>query len=312
MNRSRPARADITIPRMARSGRGKGRPQLAPILVLLVLAAVVAAAIYLYRREGVGAPKPPAVAAPGTIRLATWNLKQFTDDSRTDLRMVSQIIRDANFDLVAIQEVKKTGARVDELLNVLGSPWRATHFSPMTGNERFVFIYKGDRLVEIDPPRLIPVSQPGMFERVPYQAYFRAGAFDFTVVSVHLFYSRTDQRRREAQALAQFAADFLRTSPEKDLIILGDFNEQKSNPNIGLFNSAGLDALIRQPTNLGSKEIFDNLLISLKFTGEWTRTSGVVPFDEMLFGNNDVEARARVSDHRPAYADFSTAGPDDD
>ena len=85
-----------------------------------------------------------------TVRLATWNLRQFSDRENIDLRAIANVITSSHFDLVAIQEVKQEGEEVDRLVNVLGTPWRAAHLSPMTGNhERFAFIYNADHVQEI-------------------------------------------------------------------------------------------------------------------------------------------------------------------
>src|SRR3954451_23784050 len=50
-----------------------------------------------------------------TVRLATWNLRQFSDRPNIDLRAIASIIRSSHFDLVAIQEVKQDGEEVDRL-----------------------------------------------------------------------------------------------------------------------------------------------------------------------------------------------------
>jgi hypothetical protein len=70
--------------------------------------------------------------------------------------------------------------------------------------------------------------------------------------------------------------------------------------------------LNRDATNLSSSEIYDNLLIDPHFTKEWTGAAGTWRFDEMDYANDDKLAAEFVSDHRPAWAEFSTAGPDDD
>jgi hypothetical protein len=67
------------------------------------------------------------------------------------------------------------------------------------------------------------------------------------------------------------------------------------------------------PTNLGSTESYDTLLIDPAATREWNGAAGAVNFDEIIPRyRDDAEARRRVSDHRPAYADFVTNQPDDD
>jgi endonuclease/exonuclease/phosphatase (EEP) superfamily protein YafD len=250
------------------------------------------------------------------VRVATWNLRHFSERPNVDLEAIAEIIRASSFDVVAIQEVKKDGRQVDALLNVLGSPWRATSLSATTGNhERFVFLYHGDHVQEVREAggaRFVSSAQAGVFARTPFQATFRAGAFDFTLVTVHLTYEDRDRRRRETEALAEVARDVAAASAEKDVIVLGDFNAESPRDLLPL-ESAGLKVLSRVTTNLGSTEAYDTLLIHPADTREWNGKAGAVNFDDILPRyQDDAEARRRISDHRPAYADFVTSLPDDD
>jgi endonuclease/exonuclease/phosphatase family metal-dependent hydrolase len=208
--------------------------------------------------------------------------------------------------------VKKHGEEVDRLVNELGVPWRASHFSDMTGNsERFVFVYDGDHVQEVIPPHFINSPDVAVFDRTPYQATFKAGNFDFTLISVHLSYADSDRRRREAEALAHYVSNVSSWPGDKDVIVLGDFNEQ-GRGNLHFFSDMGWESLNHDPSNLSSTETYDTFVIDPKFTREWNGTAASVHFDETLFGNDDARALEEVSDHRPAYADFVTNLPDDD
>jgi hypothetical protein len=272
------------------------------VIGILILAGAWVWDTYLRPRHPVGP----------TVRIATWNLRHFADRESTDLRAIADIITGSSFDIVAIQEVKQQGEQVDRLLNVLGTPWRSTRLSPMAGNfERFTFIYNGDHVQEMSPPQFIATSETTVFDRTPYQASFRAGQFDFTLVSVHLSYSDTERRRREAETLARYANDLAKTSTEKDVIVLGDFNEQ-GRGNLHFFETNKWEILNIESSNLSSTEAYDTLLINPKHTFEWSGKAGVIKFDETHFRNRDKRAATEISDHRPAYADFVTNLPDDD
>lgn len=112
--------------------------------------------------------------------------------------------------------------------------------------------------------------------------------------------------------LARFAHDLAEKSSERDVIVLGDFNETRGHENLNYFTAEGWQSLNHDPTNLAGNEVYDTLMIDATFTREWNGTAGSIHFDEMRFGNNDKESLQRVSDHRPAYADFVTNLPDDD
>lgn len=248
-----------------------------------------------------------------TVRLATWNLRQFSAERPgIDLRTIADIIRSSSFDLVAIQEVKRDGEMVDRLLNALGPPWRSTALSPMTGNsERFAFIFNADHVESLDSPAFLDIPDVTVFDRRPFVGRFRSGTFDFTVLSVHLSYADRDRRQREARLLASCASSFASTHDEKDLVILGDFNEQGQG-NLHFIEAAGFVSLNHDSTNLGSSAVYDTLLIDPRQTREWSGQAGVVHFDEAIFANDDRRAVQAVSDHRPVWADFATTLPDDD
>jgi len=253
----------------------------------------------------------------GTIRIATWNLRKFSQREKPgqhppDLVEIAKIIKGGGFDLLAIQEVQQEGQEVQKLRLQLNEPWRHVISDRTGNNERFAFIYREDRVELLDSPRLMSGPEATTFDRVPFIATFKAGQFDFVLVTVHLSYTDTSRRRREAEALARFAKDMAAHASEKDVIVLGDFNEQHRIGNLHYFDEQGWTRLITEPTNLGSSEIYDNLLIDRQFTREWTGRGGVIRFDESDFGNDDKSAMESVSDHRPAWAEFSTVGPDDD
>lgn len=297
-----------------RRAKQTAMPREARALLVLVLAAVAVTGWYLkHHRQSPPTPTPAPTVAADSVRIATWNLKHFALRPGLQLATVASIINDGGFDIVAIQEVKKEGEAVDRLLNTLGPPWRGTSFSPMTGNyERFVFIYRGDRVVETMKPRFVQDQEAGVFDRTPYLAGFRCGNFDFLLLSVHLSYTDVARRQAEARALARIATRLVASSTEKDLIVVGDFNEEKRRNFLSDFDAMRWSRLIGQGTNLSGRETYDNILIDPTLTREYSRNSGVVKFDETRFDNDDKAAAEQVSDHRPAWADFATDQPDDD
>jgi endonuclease/exonuclease/phosphatase family metal-dependent hydrolase len=284
-------------------------------IVLAVVAIVLLAVAGWWLWENKLRPRYPV--GP-TVRIATWNLRQFSESRKgMDVSAIADVIRSNQFDLVAIQEVKKDGEAVDRLLNILGSPWRAASLSDVTGNhERFAFIYNSDHVSEIGTPRFIATADAVIFDRVPYQQSFRAGNFDFMLITVHLYYGEgregRERRRREVETLARFVKKYASFAQEHDVIVLGDLNETRGQENLRYFTSEGWESLNVEPTNLGSKEVYDNLLIDPKYTREWNGRAGAIRFDETRFANDDREAIQRISDHRPVYADFVTSLPDDD
>lgn len=281
--------------------------------IFLAIVAVSCGGWLLYKRH----LELPVETRP-TVRIATWNLRQFSQTRKgVDFLAIADIVRANRFDVLAIQEVKGEGEAITLLVAALGLPWRAVELSDVTGNrQRFAFIYNAERVEAVGTPRFISTADAVIFDRIPYQQSFRAGNFDFTLVTCHLYYGEgragVDRRRKEAEALLRFVERSANFAVEHDWIILGDLNETRGKENLPAFVEAGWKVLNTEPTNLGGKEVYDNLLIDPKFTPEWSGRAGAVRFDDFKFRGNDKAARESVSDHRPAYADFVTNLPDDD
>jgi endonuclease/exonuclease/phosphatase family metal-dependent hydrolase len=200
---------------------------------------------------------------------------------------------------------------VERLRRQLNDPWQHAVSERTGNNERYGIIYRADVLELLEEPTLLAGPDAAVFDRVPCRARFKAGAFDFIALTVHLSYTDAPRRKREADALARIARD-LAAGPEKDILVLGDFNEQRAKPNLAVFNSVGFRTLNTAPTNLGSNEVYDNILLNPNLTREWLGVVDVVRFDETYFSNDDKSATNAVSDHRPVWAEFATAGVDDD
>jgi len=280
-------------------------------LTILCLAVLVAGCT--------GAPQPEitstaAGASPTTISVATFNVEQFTDDTGKDFAALATICE--RYDIIAIQEVKKTGAAVDRLCRILGSTW-AYELGDVTGNaERFAYLYRKDRIEYRGRKGWIAVDgQNPQISRVPFYAYFKSGDFDFILVTVHLFYSDDRRRADEIDQLIAWYRYFIAKSPEKDVIFLGDFNEKRKHPLFAKFSASGVLKVVTAgipATNLSDTEDFDHVVINEGYTREFGGRVETFMFDEILFGNDDTKAQKAVSNHRPVIATFRTDLPDDD
>ena len=157
------------------------------------------------------------------------------------------------------------------------------------------------------------------FAREPYVASFRAGNFDFTLITVHFPFD-TQERRREAQALDDvFEAVQAANPAENDVLLMGDFNLSSRNTAWDeLKQVTGLTWTLNLPTRTsigpsGMANLYDNMWFQSQFLTEYTGQSGTNEFMHDLF-EDDIYASARtyVSDHVPIYAVFRTNRDDDD
>jgi len=173
-----------------------------------------------------------------SLRLATWNLMHFGDGGGYDrtpesMLYIAEIID--HFDLVAVQEVNRDLAKLQELIDDhLGGEWDYLVTDTTGGsasdkgpgnNERLAFLYRKAKVAfcketgEIVLPEGQQIAAPGeagataqvQFARTPFSVAFRAGWLQFKLCTVHIFYGTGNaglaQRRAEIERIAQFLAE---------------------------------------------------------------------------------------------------------
>ena len=250
-----------------------------------------------------------------SLNLATWNIRELSDGSRDgeELSQVARIIQ--LYDFVAIQELNDT-----EVLERLQT--RLPHYSYVTServgrspqsSERYAFLYRSDRVTVVAPPQVYP-DQNDWFIREPFVGHFRAGEFDFTVVTVHIFYGDGPSERRPEIArlddVIRWADEI--NGDEADVLLVGDFNMDVADSAWEMAPWVGLVAPVT-PTTISDRSSYDNIWYNPAVTTELLiETYHVFRFDEEIYANDDRLAGCAVSDHRPVSVRFSTAGPDDD
>ena len=252
------------------------------------------------------------------LLLATWNIQQFSEKkSWRALKYMADIIE--RFDLVAIQEIKSDLRGLAKLQSILPGRYRLL-VSDVTGNtERFAFIYdtrtiESTGLAADVGLNIDTVTHEGFqIHRMPYCASFRAGRFDFTCVSVHIFESKTDFREREIDVLAAHLKKLSEKQQSKvvdrDFFVVGDFNIKKEGDR---FFDALVDHGFQMPERMNS------LTTNFKRTGTYDkiawvdrpdfRFSGqmnVVPYYKVVYQDKDpIGGKKEISDHLPLWAEF--------
>ena len=265
----------------------------------------------------------PGRAAADEITIATFNVRDLSVDTRTGAQLGEIAERLSPFDLVAVQEVADTLAlaglqrRLQE--QGLGFSWLARPTDPDVA-PHLAFLWRHGKVSLIDSGGVV-VDEQDRIGHDPHYARFRAGAFDFILVNVHLPEEGPwRERSRNAGSLrnvTRFAEP--RVFVEYDFILAGTFGLRPLDlawspllehyaPLLAEFKfSAAAPATV-----VDDEAAYDNLLFLkeqlTEFTGRW----GIDRFDETLFAGDDVAAMEAISDHRPLWAVFSIDGPDDD
>ena len=255
-----------------------------------------------------------------TLRLASWNIRIFSDGSRDDdeLDYIAKVL--IEYDFIAIVELRdeKVLKRTEAMLQDMGRDYDYLVSSPVGRGvkERYAFLFDPQMVNVIEDGEVFPDPNDA-FIREPYFATFKAGEFDFTVIAVHIIWGDSvAQRRGELKELAnvyqQIQAD---DDAEQDVILVGDFNRNPGNRSgYGpLLSIPSMGHLFKPPqkSHIKDTSLYDNIFFQMDYVSEYTGESGIDRFDEIHFGNDDTQALKAVSDHRPVWGIFHTHTDDD-
>lgn len=293
-------------------------------------------------RQRIAKAKIPPSTLDETINVATWNIRDFGKSRRrqASIHYIAEILW--QFDLIALVELGANLTDLRRVIDILGPHWRVV-FSDFTmdrgGNrERIGYLYDKRAVVftglaaEADPPRK-KNRTTGEYEvkfgwwRSPYMASFRAGTFDFVLISAHMRWGEGDRQREKPIGLF---ADWVhkrsrsKDAVDKDIIVMGDFNIPRRNHFLyDAITKHGLRApsslLGIKGTNLEQKKQYDQILHYPFFTKSFTKKGGVVDFFDgnmrVLYpgsGLTDRKLTYQLSDHLPLWVQIDTDVADEE
>ena len=288
-----------------------------------------------YHKHGVDTPQSQPETTPtapeglseaqveSRLSVAAWNIRILSDRSRDDgeLYKIAQTLID--YDFIAISELRDEAVlkRTQQILSQMGKMYDY-ELSPAVGRgvkERYAFLYKRDLVSVVNQGELYPDAADGKddFARDPYWATFRAGAFDFSVIVVHVIWGDTvGPRKAEVSALVDVYRYVQEANgTEEDVLLVGDFN-RNPNDTEAYSRIMAIPSMTRlfelpQKSHIRDSSLYDNIFFQSDYVTEYLGTSGIDKFDETDFGNDDKAANLAVSDHRPVWAVFSIEIDDD-
>jgi endonuclease/exonuclease/phosphatase family metal-dependent hydrolase len=254
------------------------------------------------------------------IDVGWWNIRDFSTSSRNEMEIgrIAEIIKT---DVMAIGELNDTLA-LQLLTGKLGPSWDWSATGKKVGKntwtaEYYGFIWNKEKVMLLDSIHIYR-DRKDDFDRDPAWATFKTvdGNFDFTVIAVHVTWGeKVGPRKAEVMAMKKVYLYVQKeTSTDNDLIVVGDFNRNKSDTSFDSLLS--INGMIRAneitgPTHISGKTTYDQIFISTDYTKEWTGESVTVNFDETNF-NSDQEANRVASDHRPVGIRLYVPDKDDD
>ena len=259
----------------------------------------------------------PEKTAENTLLLATWNIRQFSDNRKQESYFyIAEIL--SRFDLIAVQEVKNKMKGLEKVMKILGKNWEfiATDVSIEKGGngERIAFLYDTNKVSfkniagEVVLPKT-DLIQGMQFARTPFCVAFQAGWFKFNLATVHIFYGKgsgedNERRQKEIKALGDALAKRAK-SEKSNYIVLGDFNI----PEVGdeymvALESTGFtipDAIKEHPTNFGADaRHYDQIAFNLQLDKEMrvftesVKASGAFDFTKSVYRDKDYEEYIQV------------------
>lgn len=281
--------------------------------------------------ERIEESKIPSSKLDETLNIATWNIRAFGANRRTEaaIHYIAEIIR--QFDLVGIVELRDNLKDLARVLEVLGPTWRALYSDSIRdhgGNwENVAYVYDKRAITHTgfaaaaQPPRSkkgTEYIQDYTWWRTPYMASFRAGFFDFVVLTTHIRWGDSDEARiKELGTLAEWVE--LKQKSENredtDLLVMGDFNIADDNM-LQAIMSHGLKIpkpLMKKSfgTNLEKNKRYDQILHSPVFPELFTNKAGVLDFyandiNPLFPGMDKSNFINQLSDHFPLWIQIRT------
>jgi endonuclease/exonuclease/phosphatase family metal-dependent hydrolase len=248
------------------------------------------------------------------------------------------------FDVVAVQEVRRSGMGLLAMMEVLGDDWSFLVTDVTRGssgnNERLAFVFDRGRVrlsglacelvVAAENAGIPEEALKGQFARTPYAVSFACGDATFTLVTLHVNYGSTAaDRLPELEEIASWLAGWAGEDDAwgTNLIALGDFNiDRQGDPLYEAFTKTGLrppDALNHVPRTIfddpdpaappDHRHFYDQIA--------WFADAGGVPALSLPFANagmfdfdqglveatSETQLSWRISDHFPLWVEFQVA-----
>jgi len=245
-------------------------------------------------------------------------------------RIAQRIAVDLDLEVVVFEEINTRSDEWRRLKQKLAA--HGYQFFEGTTSERDQFVvlaWDADEVAALEPPRqldgvrdtfMLPGGCNEQGLRKPVAGHFRAGSFDFWIVGVHLK-SRsgdpacTSKVRQEQCRDLVTAVDQLAAAGEKDVLIVGDFNELNSHESLKPLVDAGFTSQMKFLTADSAKgsyvknsqlesstDLIDQVWIRFDETQEVVRRSAQV----MKLESREAAKRYIIeqSDHVPVWVSF--------
>jgi len=263
------------------------------------------------------------------ITMATFNVEWLGDGiedrnlrNEIDYKRIAEVLIDLKADIIGLQEVENDLA-LEKIIKFMPG------YKYIVGETGYIqnpaFLYRDTILVKF-VQNYKPLAVKANRTRPGLLVYVKKGNFDFYLMNVHFkSTSRADSteelklesyalRRKQAEVLRNWSDSLLNYSIEKDIIIIGDFNDNPLRPSKILSPLLFSNNFLFLTDKLGSCknpdwDNIDHIVINKSVFQRFIQ--GSVYMYNIPAKYEDYEVK-KISDHCPVIAKFNILIPDND
>lgn len=264
-----------------------------------------------------------------TVTVGTFNIAWLGDGEKDrekrddeDYARIAGVITQMNADIIGLQEIENEAA-LRKVMRYLDS-YSCFVGSTARGQNVALLFKEGVEVQQIN--EYMPVAIQKGRNRPGLVAHCKKGNFDWTMMVVHLKstsrYDSTDDMRQESRetrrlqcsAISQWV-DSVVSTKEKDVIIVGDFNDfplRKKEPTLTtLLENRHITFITKERKSCKDEKLYaiDHIVASQTAQKRFLVSSdGMINF----YASEKKEIAQKISDHCPVVSTFDIVSPDND
>ena len=261
------------------------------------------------------------------------NLRRPPHGEATNTQMLFEFLKQEDIELLGVVEIVDPQL-LDSLAKVYLGPQFKVIYAPSASSQKVGFLYDSSVLEIVGQPEVYSsvTLKPGSWLRPAFRAYFKVkpDGFDFHAIITHLKAAPSGWKTRKKQwniALKNILNNLQTQSPDKDIILMGDFNNvsklgyQEFLPVIKSLHftwltqeivDRGLFTDYWSPYELHggiSGSVIDQIFISSDMTQEYVPHSvnvgGMCARGKKIYQPDEIPDYYKyISDHCPVFATF--------
>lgn len=262
--------------------------------------------------------------------VSTFNVEWLGDGEKDrkkraekDYKNIASVISEIGADIIGLQEIENKKA-VEKILKYIKG--YSYVMAPIKSGQNVVFLYSNNLKIKrtFSSDR---IDVEGRSTRPAIVIEAKKGNFDFVVTNVHFksssHFDNTPEKKarsvnirtRQADALTALADSIINEGKEKDVILLGDFNDtpvRKKNPTLlSLINNPNLVFITQKLKSCKYRSAYaiDHIIVSQSAYSRYIDESLRYFDTQSIFQEEELK---NISDHCPVIVNFDIKGKDND